>query len=206
MVKSALSVFAALVLASGCSSTPKSTGLSWPAAELVLAPSADYVHGLIDACRAEPTRQCRDATADAALAYLDDFYSKAKKGYLASGGGDRSKWWQSVPVLNLIFATASSRESQTSKVADMSAATALLNGITSIFRRPDDKATLLQDKGIVAAQMDEDRSAIATRIALGLTQDLAHYSLEDALADLGRYRDAGTPEVAKAKLANLLGI
>ena len=206
-VKPLLCVLATLFLTTSCSA-PKAAAPPWPKSELDLAPSAEYVKGLIDACRQEPTRSCRDRTVDAAQAHLDDLYYQAKKAYLGSngGGGSRDRWWQSIPVLNLIFATASSRESQTSKVADMSAATAVLNGLRAIFRRPEDKYNILKDKKVLVAQMEKDRAAISTEIALQVTRPVEQYTLEDALADLGRYRDAGTPDVAKIELAKLLGI
>ncbi len=179
----------------------------WTVSGISLAPDESYVNGLIASCRNAPNKVCRDRTIHAGKGHLDGQYHEAKAAFLAgSNDNDGDHWWASVPVLNLIFATASSRESQGSKVADMSAATALLNGIRSIFRRPDDQDRILEDKGVLLAQMEDSREEVAQQIEIGLSRSLEDYTLEEALTDLQRYRAAGTPAEARAQLARLLGI
>ena len=195
----------ALYLLAGCATG--GTDTTWIVSDVALAPDQAYVTSLISACREMPTKTCRDKTVDACKGHFDGVHYEAKKAFLSGGGGDGDDaWWTAVPVLNLIFATASSRETQGSKVADMSAATALLNGIQSIFRRPDDKDKLLEDKDVLLAQMEEDREHIAQLIDIKSIRGIEDYTLEQALSDLGRYRVAGTPTEARTRLAILLGI
>ena len=88
----------------------------------------------------------------------------------------------------------------------MSAATALLNGVRTLFNRADDQDRLLKDKDVLVAQMDADRMQIAQLLEINATRKIEDYTLEEALSDLGRYRAAGTPVEARARLAALLGI
>ncbi len=194
----------ALYFLAGCATG--GTDTTWIVSDVALAPDQAYVTSLIAACREMPTKTCRDKTVDACKGHFDGVYYEAKKVFLSGGGGDGDAWWSGVPVLNLIFATASSRESQGSKVADLSAATALLNGIQSIFRRPDDKDKLLEDKDVLVAQMEEDRERIAKLMEIKSIRGIEDYTLEQALSDLGGYRMAGTPTEARVRLASLLGI
>ena len=197
----------ALCFVSGCTTGGTDTTTAWTVSSIPLAPDEDYVMRLIAACREAPTTECRDKTVDACKGHIDGAYYEAKEAFLSGGGGgDAEAWWTTVPVLNLVFATASSRETQTSKVADMSAATALLNGVQSIFRRPDDQDRLLDDKEVLVAQMEAGRKQVAQSIDLKSIRPIADYTLEQALSDLGRYRMAGTPTEARTRLASLLGI
>ena len=195
----------ALYLLAGCATG--GTNTTWIVSDVALAPDQAYVTSLIAACRELPTKTCRDKTVDACKGHIDGVYHEAKTEFLRGGVRDGGEaWWHAVPVLNLFFATASSRESQSSKVADMSAATALLNGIRSIFQRPNDKGKLLEDKDVLVAQMEEDREQMAQLIDIKSTRGIEDYTLEQALSDVGRYRMAGTPTEARMRLANLLGI
>ena len=194
-----------LALLAGCTSSSETT--TWIVSELDMGPDTAYVEGLIASCRENPTKACRDKVLDATMGHHDAAYYRAKTAFLEGGGGsDGDRWWSSIPVLNLVFATASSRESSADKVADMSAATALLNGLQSIFRRPDDKDKILDDRGVLVAQMEDDRREMANVIKLESTCGIGDYSLEEALSDMGKYRVAGTPTEARMRLANLLGI
>ena len=207
MRRSLLGVLSGLALYLLARCATGGTNTTWIVSDIALAPDQAYVTRLIAACREMSTKTCRDKTVDASMGHFDGVYYQAKKEFLNGGGGDGDDaWWTAVPVLNLIFATASSRESQSSKVADMSAATALLNGIRSIFRRPDDKDKLLEDQDVLVAQMEEDREQIAQMINIKLTRGIEEYTLEQALSDLGRYRMAGTLTEARMRLASLLGI
>ncbi len=199
-----LTLVAFLPLA-GCASGGSTA--TWVVSDLDMGPDKAYVEGLITDCRKDPDKACRDKVLDAAMGHHDAAYYQAKTAFLeGAGGSDGDRWWSSIPVLNLVFATASSRESSADKVADMSAATALLNGLQSIFRRPDDKDKILDDRGVLVAQMEDDRREMANIIKLKSTHGIEGYSLEEALSDMGRYRLAGTPTEARMRLANLLGI
>ena len=208
-MRKSLTIAALVVAAStslvGCASG--GTTASWIVSDLDMGPDAAYVEGLIESCRAKPSKECRNTVLDAAKGHHDAAYYTAKTAFLGDGGGsDSDRWWSSIPVLNLVFATASSRESSADKVADMSAATALLNGLQSIFRRPDDKDKILDDRGVLVAQMEDDRREIANVVKLKSMRGIEDYTLEEALSDMGRYRLAGTPTEARMRLANLLGI
>ena len=189
----------------GCTTTETET--AWIVSGVALAPEQGYVERLIADCRRSPTKACRDRTVDACKGHIDGVYYGAKAGFVVGADRDSDeRWWTTVPVLNLVFATASSRESTANKVADMSAASALLNGIRTIFRRPDDKDKLLEDKDVLVAQMEEDRTQIWQLIAINSSRSIEEYTLEQVLSDLGRYRAAGTPAQARVRLASLLGI
>ena len=205
-LRSLLAFALILPLLAGCAASGGSSS-KWIVSGIALAPDEAYVVELIANCRATPTKACRDRAVDACIGLIDGVYYEAKAGFLAGGGASPDdQWWSFIPVLNLVFAVASSRESQASKVADMSAGTALLNGFRSIFRRPQDKGRLLDDKDVLVAQMEDDRERIAQLIEIKSMRDIEGYTLEQALSDVGRYRAAGTPGEARSRLASRLGI
>ncbi|MCY4014039.1 MAG: hypothetical protein OXG82_15150 [Gammaproteobacteria bacterium] len=172
-----------------------------------LAPSLDHLQSMIRDCRRDPAEECRDNTLQTGMAHYDNAFMDLKEHLL--GVGDESRAADSSFLVgDLVIAAASSRESQPSKLADMSALGAFLAGLKSVFFGDGDVDDRPRNATVLVNVMESERLAIARDIKQNIRPtdrtSLDEYPLDTALADLRRYGVAGTVEGATARNAQLV--
>jgi len=171
-----------------------------------LAPSLDHLESVIRDCRRDPDDGCRDNALQTGMAYYDNAFMDLKE-YLLGVADESRTADSSFLVGDLVIAAASARESQPSKLADMSALGAFLAGLKSAFFGDDDDDRP-RNATVLVNVMESERLAIAREIKQNIRPSnrtsLNEYPLATALADLRRYGVAGTVEGATVRNAQLV--
>ena len=172
-----------------------------------MAPSKSSLEEKIDECRGTPTKECRDDVLSTGLAYYDHAFMDLKL-YLLGTAGDARAADNAFLVGDLVIAAASSRESQPSKLADMSMVGAFLAGLKSVFFGEDDEDDRPRNSTVLVTVMESVRDEVRGRIEDKLVPSdrvsLDVYPLDTAFADLREYGVAGTVEGANARNAKLV--
>lgn len=174
-----------------------------------MAPSKVSLEEKIEKCRRKPTRECRDDVLRSGLAFYDHAFMDLKL-YLLGTAADSRAADDAFLVGDLMIAAASSRESQPSKLADMSMVGAFLAGLKSVFLGEDDEDDRPRNSTVLVTVMeavrDEVRDRIETKLVPNNRVTLDVYPLDTAFADLREYGIAGTVEGANARNAKLVSM